>query len=85
MLHVSIFSCYSGLECANSVQLLIWLQAAILQPCASYGCEVWAPFAATLGPLQDLQQLQLKVLRRACQVGNRVPADIIFEKLQLAR
>ena len=81
----SIFSRYSGQECANSVQLLIRLQAAILQPCASYGCEVWAPSAATLGPMRDLQQLQLRFLRRACHVGSRVPADIIFEELQLAR
>ena len=35
----SIFSQYSQLQCANSVQLLVRLQQAILQPCASYGCE----------------------------------------------
>ena len=32
----SIFSRYTGLGCANSVQLLVRLQQAILQPCASY-------------------------------------------------
>ena len=54
----SIFSRYRDLECANSVQLLIRLQQAILQPCASYACEVWAPAAAVAGPLKELQQLQ---------------------------
>ena len=54
----SIFSRYRDLECANSVQLLIRLQQAILQPCASYACEVWAPAAAAADPLRELQQLQ---------------------------
>ena len=35
----SIFSRYTGLGCANSVQHLLRLQQAILQPCASYACE----------------------------------------------
>ena len=51
----SIFSRYRDLECANSVQLLIRLQQAILQPCSSYACEVWAPAAAVAGPLKELQ------------------------------
>ena len=39
----SIFSRYYHPQCANSVQLLVRLQQAILQPCASHSCEVWAP------------------------------------------
>ena len=42
----AIYSRYSKLECANTVQHLVRLQQAILQPSASYGCEVWAPSAA---------------------------------------
>ena len=81
----SIFSRYEGLECANSVQLLIKLQQANLQPCASHGCEVWAPAARAVRPLQELQQLQHAFLRRACQVRKSIPADIVFEELQLVR
>ena len=69
----SIFSRYRDLECVNSVQLLIHLQQAILQPSASYACEVWAPAAAVAGPLKELQQLQHSFLRRACRVGKNVP------------
>ena len=48
----SIWSRYRGLGCANSVQLLVRLQQAILQPGASYACEVWAPSSACIGPLR---------------------------------
>ena len=81
----SIFSRYSNLQCANSVQLLIRLQQAILQPCASYGCEIWAPAAAAQGPLKQLQNLQHSFLRRACRVKKSVPIDIIFEELSVPR
>ena len=81
----SIFSRYANLECANSVQLLMRLQQAILQPCASYGCEVWAPAAAAQGPLKQLQSLQHSFLRRACRVKKSVPIDIIFEELSVPR
>ncbi len=81
----SIFSRYSNLQCANSVQLLIRLQNAILQPCASYGCEVWAPAAASVVPLQTLQRLQHSFLRRACRVKKGVPIQIIFEELSVTR
>ncbi len=81
----SIFSRYRDLECANSVQLLIRLQQAILQPSASYACEVWAPAAAATGPLKELQQLQLSFMRRACRVGKNVPADVMFQELRLVR
>ena len=36
----AIYSRYSKLECANSVQPLVRLQQAILQPSASYCCEI---------------------------------------------
>ena len=61
------------------------LQQAILQPCASYGCEVWAPAAAAQGPLKQLQSLQHSFLRRACRVKKSVPIDIIFEELSVPR
>ena len=78
----SIFSRYTGLGCANSVQLLLRLQQAILQPCASYACEVWAPASACIGPFRELEQLQSAFLRRACRVKKSIPADIIFQELQ---
>ena len=37
-----IFSRYFDLHCANRYKLLVKLQQAILQPCATYGCEAWA-------------------------------------------
>ena len=51
-----------------AVQLLVRLQQAILQPCASYACEVWAPASACIGPFRNLQQLQRTFRRRACRV-----------------
>ena len=75
----SIFSRYTGLGCANSVQLLLRLQQAILQPCASYACEVWAPASACIGPFMNLQQLQRTFLRRACHVKKGVSVDIMFQ------
>ena len=81
----SIFSRYTGLGCANSVQLLVRLQQAILQPCASYACEVWAPASACIGPFRNLQQLQRTFLRRACRVKKSDPVDIIFQELQQMR
>ena len=81
----SIFSRYTGLGCANSVQLLVRLQQAILQPCASYACEVWAPASACIGPFRNLQQLQRTFLRKACRVKKSVPVDIIFQELQQMR
>ena len=81
----SIFSRYAGLGCANSVQLLVRLQQAILQPCASYACEVWAPASACIGPFRNLQQLQRAFLCRACRVKKSVPVDIIFQELQQMR
>ena len=35
-----------------------------------------------IGPLKELQLLEHSFLRRACRVGGRVPADIIFAELQ---
>ena len=81
----SICSRYSNLQCANSVQMLIRLQQAILQPCASYGCEVWAPATAALGPLKQLQDLQHSFLRCACRVKKSVSIDIVFQELSVAR
>ena len=81
----SIFSRYAGLGCANSVQLLVRLQQAILQPCAAYACEVWAPASACIGPFRNLQQLQRAFLCRACRVKKSVPVDIIFQELQQMR
>lgn len=72
---------YLELECANSVQLLVRLQQDILQPSASYGCEVWAPSAAAITPLCRLQNLQQPFLRRACRVKKSMPVDVIFEEL----
>ena len=76
---------YVWLGCANSVQLLLRLQQAILQPCASYVCEVWAPASACIGPFRELEQLQSAFLRRACRVKKSIPADIIFQELQQMR
>ena len=81
----SIFSRYTGLGCANSVQLLLPLQQAILQPCAFYTCEVWAPASACIGPFRDLQQLQRTFLCRACRVKKSIFMDIIFQELQQMR
>ena len=81
----SIFSWYTRLGCANSVQLLLRLQQAILQLCASYACEVWAPASACSGPFRDLQQLQGTFLRRACRVKKSIPVDIMFQELQQMR
>ena len=83
--HGSIFSRYTGLGCAKSVQLLLRLQQAILQPCASYACEVWALASACIGPCRDLQQLQRTFLRRACRVKKSIPVDVIFQELQQIR
>ena len=74
-----------GLAVQNSVQLLLRLQQAILQSCASYACEVWAPASACIGPCRDLQQLQRTFLRRACRVKKSIPVDIIFQELQKMR
>ena len=80
----SIFSRYSQLQWANSVQLLVRLQQAILQPCASYGCEVWAPADAAIVPLQDLQSLQHTFLRRACRVESSIPIEVVFRELSVS-
>ena len=40
------------------VQLPVRLQQAILRPSAPYSCEVWAPSAAAITPLRELQNLQ---------------------------
>ena len=81
----SICSRYCNLQCAHSVRLLIRLQSAILQPCASYGCEVWAPAAASVIPLWTLQHLQHSFLRRACRVKKSVPIQIVVEELSAMR
>ena len=66
------------------VELL--LTSAILQPCASYACEVWAPASACIGPFRYLQQLQRTCLRRACRVKkSKRPVNIIFQELQQMR
>ena len=67
------------------MQLLIRLQQAILQPSASYACEVWAQAAVAAGPLKELQQLQLPFMRRASRVRKNVPADVLSEDLRLVR
>ena len=71
----SIFSRYSNLQCANSVQLLIRLQNAILQPCASYGCEVWGSqcHGNLVSDAKKLQGVRLAFLRSVC---GRLPAGI---------
>ena len=66
-------------------QFPIEIQQAILQPCASYACEVWAPASACIGPFRNLQQLQRAFLCRACRVKKSVPVDIIFQELQQMR
>ena len=75
-------ACYE-LQCANSVQLLVRLQQAILQPCASYGCEVWAPADASIVPLRDLQSLQHTFLRRDCHVKSGIPIEVVFQELSV--
>ena len=79
----SVFSRYSHLQCANSVQLLVRMQQAILQPCASYGCEVWAPADAAVVPLWDLQSLQHSFLRRACRVKSSIPIEVVLHELSV--
>ena len=71
-----------GLAVRNSVQLLVRLQQAILRPCASYACEVWAPASACIGPFRNVQRT---FLRRACRVKKSVPVDIIAQELQQMR
>ena len=71
--------------CANSVQLLVRLQQAILQPCASYGCEVWAPADAAIVRLRELQSLQHSFLRRACRVKSSIPIEVVFRELSVTR
>ena len=78
----SIFPRYTGLGCADSVQLLVRLQQAILQPCASNACEVWAPSLACVGPFKEHAQLQRSFLHGACHVRTSLPVDIIFQELQ---
>ena len=79
----SIFSRYSNLQCANSVQLLVRLQQAILQPCASYGREIWTPADAAVVPLRGLQSLQHSFLRRACRVKSSIPIEVVFQELSV--
>ena len=67
--------------CGASVQLLVRLQQAILQPCASYGCEVWAPAGAAIVPLRELQSLQHTFLLRACRVKSSIPIEVVFQEL----
>ena len=74
-----------NLQCANSVQLLVRLQQAILQPCASYGCEVWAPAYAAVVPLRGLQSLQHSFLRRACRVKSSIAIKVVFQELSVTR
>ena len=81
----SIFSRYFNLQCANSVQLLVRLQQPILQPCASYGCEVWAPADADIVPLRDLQSLQHTFLRRAWRTKSSIPIEVGFQELSATR
>ena len=79
----SIFSRYYHLQCVNSVQLLVRLQQAILQPCASYGCEVWAPADAAIVPLRDVQSLQHTFLCRACRVKSSIPIEVVLQELSV--
>ena len=81
----SIFSRYSNLHCANLVQLLVRLQQAILQPCASYACELWAPVDAAVVPLRGLQSLQHSFLRRARRVKSSIPIVVVFQELSVIR
>ena len=74
----SIFSLYSILQCANSAQLLVRLQQAILQPCALYGAS-----SCTHCPLRQLQSLQHAFLCRACHVKSSVTAEIVFQQLSV--
>ena len=59
------------------------LQQAILQPCAWYGCEVWAPADAAIVLLRDLQSLQHIFLRRACRVKCSIPIEVVFQELSV--
>ena len=69
----------------QSIQLLVRLQQAILQPCASYGCEVWAPAHGANVLLRELQSLQHPFLRRACRVKSSVPVEVIFQELSVTQ
>ncbi len=74
---------------ANTVQLLLRLQQTILQPCASYACEVWAEeelrpqlalalsgiFSSSGGPTSA----------KPAHVKKSIPVDIIFQELQQMR
>ena len=79
----SIFSRYPNLQCANSVQLLVRLQQATLQPCASYGCEIGTPADAAFVPLRGLQSLQHSFLRRACHIKSSIPSEVVFQELSV--
>ena len=67
------------------MQLLLQLQQAILQPCASYGCEIWGLATAAMALLCELQILQQSYLRRACRGKRSVLIDIIYEELAVTR
>ena len=79
---VHLFPIFSAAMC-EPVQLLVRLQQAILQPCASYGCEVWAPADAAIVPLRDLQSLQHTFLPRACRVKSSIPIEVVFQELSV--
>ena len=65
--------------------LLVRLQQAILQPCVSYRCQVWASADAAMVPLRDLQSLQHSFLRRACRVQSSMPIEVVFQELSVTR
>ena len=75
-----IFSRYTELGSAYSVQLLVRSQQAILQPCVSYACEVWAPASACFGPRRPPRGLNSS--RRACCAKESIHVDIIYQELQ---
>ena len=72
----SIVSRHMNLQYANSVQLLVTLQQAILQP-----CNIWAPADAAIVPLGKLQSLQHSLPRCACRVMRSFPTETVFQEL----
>ena len=53
----------------------------MLQPCASYYCEIRAPADAAVVPLQGLQSLQHTFLRHACRVKSSISIEVVFWEL----
>ncbi len=77
---------YKNLRCHCAVTLMLELQQAIVEPTASYGCEVWGlrHMPHVMKQMrQGLEKHYVAALRTLCAVRCSVPAAVMLQELDL--